>query len=225
MSCGSKASVLKVITIEIAPWAYKSEASGEYVGMFPQIIRELEKRTNREIKMTLSPYARINKELESGRQDCTILVSDEKRREITIKGEFLFGHPVGIIAKKGIYLGSYEDMSNLKITLLRGSSISERFDSDDNLKKEFDTDYLISLRKLQHDRVDAIAGAIPTIQYLAKNNSMADLLGEPLELNVEPIYLQCSKISEHINEMKELNDAIKSIKNDSTLNSIIMDNT
>ncbi|MGS2716722.1 substrate-binding periplasmic protein [Eionea flava] len=216
---------MKVITIEIAPWAYRQDVTGEYLGIFPHIVKELEKRTNRTIKITLSPYARINKELESGRQDCTILVSDVKRQEITEKGEFLFDHPVGVLAKKGVTLRSYSDISDLRITLLRGSSISPKFDADQELKKEFDTDYLISLRKLQHGRVDAIAGAIPTVQYLAKNNGMADMLGNPLELNVEPIYLQCSKNSEMIKDMKDLNDAIKSIRDDSTLHRILLDNT
>ena len=215
---------LNFITIEIAPWAYKSADGNQYLGVFPELVSELEARTGYKIRMTLTPYARINKELESGRQDCTILVSDNKRKEITERGELLFNHPVGILAKKDTVLKKYSDISGLRITLLRGSAISNRFDHDEELKKEFDTDYLISLRKLQHGRIDAIAGAIPTIQYLAKVNGMADLLGKPLELGSEPIYLQCSKKSKGVNYIKNLNDAIKSIKHDSTLWDILNSN-
>ncbi|ODS24960.1 hypothetical protein AB835_01490 [Candidatus Endobugula sertula] len=215
------AADLKFVTLEVAPWAYMDEEQVKYVGIFPDLIEQFEVRTGHSIKVMLIPYARINRELETGRQDCTILVSEAEREKISVKGELVFNHPMGVIPKKSLKLKDYNGLYGMKISLLRGSTISDRFKNDKNLKKSFDTDYLISLRKVQHGRLDAIAGAIPTIQYLAKINDMTGLLGKPLELNSAPVYLQCSRKSKNLHYIDDLNKAIRSIKIDGTLQNIL----
>ncbi len=221
VSFSAKSDTLRFITLEVAPWAYPSPDGKEVLGIFPQIVHELEKLSGNVIEITLTPYARINRELESGRQDCTILISDQERENIAVRGEWVFDHPMGVVARKGIKIESYEDLYGIRISLLRGSFISPRFDVDKKLQKDFDTDYEISLRKLNFGRLDAIAGAIPTIQYLAKKNGINILSEEFLELRSEPIYLQCSKKSEKLSLMPSLNSAMKKIKNDGILHSIL----
>ena len=215
------AAQLSFITIDVAPWAFTEKGSSRHLGIFPDLVDEIEKLSGHKISITLTPYARINRELANGRQDCTILVADKEREQLTKRGGLLFDHPVGVIAHKSIKLESYEDLAKLRISLLRGSVISERFNSDENLIKEFDTDYLISLKKVKRRRLDAIAGALPTIQYLANNNGMRGLLGAPLQLSSEPIYLQCSKKSEKIKYMQDIDNAIMQIKENGTLYKII----
>lgn len=217
----ARSAELKFITLEVAPWAYRDEKSDGFIGIFPELIHGIEAITGHEIKITLTPYIRINRELEAARQDCTMLIRDKEREENSIKGELIFNHPMGVVARKSLILEQYEDLYEIKISLLRGSAISERFDSDDNLKKDFDTDYEISLQKINHGRLDAIAGAIPTIQYLAKKNGFSNLLGEPLKLNSEPIYLQCSKKSKKLQYIDSINRAIRDIKKDGVLDAII----
>jgi polar amino acid transport system substrate-binding protein len=217
-------SELKFVTLEVAPWAYREEGSDNYQGIFPDLVKEIEKRTGHKIKITLAPYVRINRELEAARQDCTMLISDDEREKITIRGALIFNHPMGVVGRKSLSINSYEDLSGIKISLLRGSVISGRFDADENLKKDYDTDYKISLEKIKHGRLDAIAGAIPTIQYLANKSGYGDLLGKPFELAQEPIYLHCSKGSENVKYIDDINDAIEEIKNDSTLDFILNNN-
>ncbi len=218
------AAELKFTTLEVAPWAYKNEGDSQYQGIFPELVDEIERLSGHKINVSLTPYARINRELESGRQDCTILVTDEERAKVVQIGELLFDHPVGVIAHHSVKLDNYDDLLGLRISLLRGSVISKRFNADENLKKEFDTDYVISLKKLQHRRLDAIAGALPTIQYLANQNDMAGLLGEPLQLSSEPIYFQCSKNSKQLQYMEDINAAIREIKETGTLFKILQNN-
>jgi polar amino acid transport system substrate-binding protein len=208
---------LNFVGIEVAPWASLDKETGEYVGIFADLAYEIERRTGYEIKVTLSPYARINRELETNRQDCTILIVDEERENIIKKGEYLFSLPVGVIPKRSVVLGRYKDLYGKNISLLRGAAISHKFNSDQKLTKQFDTDYMIILRKLEYDRIDAIAGVIPTIQYLAKQEGLSKILGEPLSLSSEPVYLQCSKTSSHIQYLPVLNSAIKSIVSDGSI--------
>ena len=220
-----KAVELKFVTLEVAPWAYFDKDSNEYRGIFPDLVSEIEERTGHEIKVTLTPYARINRELGAARQDCTMLISDTERDKITIRGELIFNHPMGVVGRGSLNLSSYKDLYGIKISLLRGSVISERFTTDEKLEKYYDTDYQISLQKIKHGRLDAIAGAIPTIQYLAKKNGLGEMLGEPLQLASEPIHLHCAKKSENIKYMDDVNNAIRAIKLDSTLDVILDKNS
>lgn len=220
----SSAESFNFITMEVAPWAYRDLKNGSYSGIFPDLVREIERRTGYKIAITLTPYARIDRELDSLRQDCTMLVRSDYRDKITQLGELIFNHPMGVIPQRGLRLESYEDLTGVRISVLRALSMTEQFNNDHSLKKEMDTSYEIGLRKMNHGRLDAIAGAIPTIQYLAKANGMTDLLGKPLELSVEPIYLQCSKESKAINHLPYLNETIQRIKADNTLERVLEEN-
>lgn len=219
-----KAEKLNFITIEVAPWAYRDREKGAYAGIFPELINEIEARTDYDISITLTPYARIDRELESRRQDCTMLVRSSFRDKFTELGELIFDHSMGVIPRKGISLESYNDLQGVSISVLRALSITSQFNNDSRLNKQMDTSYEMGLRKMSHGRLDAIAGAIPTIQYLAKVNGMSELLGEPLELSVEPIYLQCARGSKTIEHLKKLNMAIRSVKSEMILEKILNDN-
>lgn len=221
MSFKVSAEELKFITLEVAPWAYRNEVTGDVEGIFPDIVTEIENRTGNKIVITLTPYARIDRELEAGRQDCTMLIREKERDEITDLGELVFYHPIGVVPHKSLQLKNYEELYDLKISVLRALNVTERFSNDNMLQKEEDTHYEIGLRKMKHGRVDAIAGAIPTIQYLAKKYGMHDLLGEPLQLSSEPIFLQCSHKSKKKDYIDSINKSIQSIKDDLSLDKIL----
>ena len=133
--------------------------------------------------------------------------------------------PFGIIARKGVPLSSYDDLTPLTISLLRGLKITPEFDSDTSLQKEYDKDYQIGLLKIAHQRLDAIAGAIPTIFYMAKQENHPDLLGDYLVMKKIPIVLQCSKKSPNLDVMQELNKVIQAMNEDGTLTRLLNDNS
>jgi polar amino acid transport system substrate-binding protein len=220
-SGSANAAELKFITLEVPPWAYYDNVLNKFVGIFPSLVEEIEKRSGHQIKITLAPYARINRELESARQDCTMLIRDDYRDRETKKGELILNHPMGVIAREGLSLNRYEDLKEMRISLLRGSTVSDKFDKDSSLKKDFSTNYNISLLKLKHGRLDAIAGAIPTIQYIAKGKGLGYILGATLELKSEPVFFQCSNHSKNIQYFEDINSVIKSMRLDSTLTRII----
>jgi polar amino acid transport system substrate-binding protein len=218
---------LKFITLEVAPWAYYDDSSDGYIGIFSDVVAEMEKRTGFTIKITLSSFgfSRINRELEMARQDCTLVILQKKREDIIVLGEVLFNHSMGVIANKNFRLDKYEDLYKLTISVHEVLSLEGQFMDDKKLNMEFDVDYSTGLRKIQHGRLDAVAGAISTIQYLAKMEGMDYLLGKPLVLKQEPIHLQCSKKSKNLKHLDKLNQAIKSIKSDGTLAKIIKRNS
>ena len=211
---------INFITLGAAPWASENENTGDIEGVFPLLMDELESRLGHEITIALTPFARIHRELASGRQDCTILVSTPELAAITEQGAFISHHAIGVIARRGIILNEYEDIIPLTISVLRGTKVSPKFDNDKRLKKEFDTNYVIGLRKLSHKRLDAIFGAIPTIRYLAEQEGLSDQLGGHFVLEDVPLLLQCSKKSSKLHLMRELNQTILDMHTDGTITAI-----
>jgi polar amino acid transport system substrate-binding protein len=178
---------IKIITIDAPPWVSRSPDTGELHGAFVDVVDELANRTDYAFEITLSPFARVGRELELGVQDCTILAPLPP--SLTTMGELILKQPLGVIGH-----------SNLNII--------------------FDKDYATGLRKLARGRVDAVAGAIPTLQYIARGAGVEAYLGAPLVLAYIPLNFQCSKKSNHLDAMGPINQAIKSMHDDGVINDI-----
>ncbi len=201
---------LKLITIDVAPWAFENPQTNLQEGAFIELAREIGERGGYDISLSLTPFARVHRELESGGHDCTILIPLSE--EVVRLGEVVSHHDMGIVPHRDVNLTDYEQLQDLNISLLRGSAITDQFDSDESLDKVYDTDYLIALRKLSRGRTDAIAGAIPTIRYLADTNGLGSYIGEPLKLGEVPLHLQCSLASDVLELMPELNRIVRDMK-------------
>lgn len=210
---------LSFITIDVAPWAYRDAQTGEALGAFVDIVRALELKTGYRIAKTLTPFARVDRELETGDHDCTILVP--RSEKIVQHGSLITDHDIGVVSRADNPITNYGDLKGQRISLLRGSSISEEFDEDDAFSREYDTDYLIALRKLDRKRVDGIAGAIPTILHLAEESGLSDSIAPPLKLTDIPLTFQCSLNSPHLALMPELNAAIEALRASGELEAIV----
>lgn len=215
---------LKFITLDVAPWASIDKKTGKPWGVFPAVVEEIARRTDSKISYTLHPFSRIDRELEKGGQDCTIIVWTEDRARIVKRGELVSDHPMGVIARKGVSLKKYEDLQGKTVSTLRGLSIDARFDADTTVRRDYDDDYSMGLRKIAHGRIDGIAGAIPTIQFLAKQEGLDGHLGESLAITTIPLVLQCAKKSPNIDFMPKLDQAIRDMRDDGTLKRILDEN-
>ena len=219
----ASAENLKFVTLETAPWA--SYENGQAIGAFPSIVREMAKRSGHDIEMSLRPFARINQDLERGDQDCTIILWNESRSNIVRKGEEVYLMPFGVVAKTGHKLQTFEDLKPLTVSMLRGLKLGAEFDNSTDVRKELDKSYQIGLRKMAHNRLEAIGGAIPTIFYMAEQEKYEALLGEYLVLKEIPIVLQCSRNSKRLDEMGDLNAALVEMRADGTLKRLLEENS
>jgi polar amino acid transport system substrate-binding protein len=214
------AEPVRFVTIDTAPWASQDPKSGRVEGVFPDIIAEFQRRTGLEVQIELQPFARIPRELENGRQDCTILVWNDQWAPFMVRGELITPHPMGVIARKGIKLRSMDDLHGLSVSVLRGLSLGQSFDNNPSIHRQMDTDYVQGLNKLAHSRLDAVAGALPTIDYLAKQNGLAETLGERLVVIELLLRFQCAKGSRHLGIMPDVDKAIRDMSEDGSLNRI-----
>lgn len=210
---------LSFITIDVAPWAYRDEQTGAKSGAFMDIVQALEQETGYRIHTTLTPFARVDRELESGDHDCTILVP--RSEKIVKHGSLITDHDIGVVSRADNPIASYADLKDQRISVLRGSSISEQFDQDDAFEREYDTDYAIALRKLDRERVDGIAGAIPTLLYLAEKEGLVNRLASPLKLSDIPLIFQCSLNSPYLELMPDISAAIEILRSSGQLQSIV----
>lgn len=218
LGCSTQADELSFITIDAAPWAYINPESGATEGAFIEIIKEVEKRTAQKIKVTITPFARVDRELEAGTHDCTILVP--LAEEVVISGDVVSFHPIGFIARKGIFIKQYDDIKNLQLSVIRGAAINPEFDNDETLQKEYDTDYLMGLRKVARGRLDAIVGAIPTLQFLLEKEGLQGKFEKPFPIVEIPLVFQCSRKSKNLDQMARINSVLADIKADGTLEKI-----
>ncbi len=210
---------LHFTTVEVPPWAGVNKQGGHY-GVFNDLIAEFERRTPHWIRQTYLPFARIERELETGAADCAIFIWNESRQSIVERGEIVYEFSLGVVARKGVALNAYDDLKPLTISVLRGLSVTPKFDSDGDLKKEHNKDYYQGLRKIVHKRVDAIAGMIPTIRYSAAQRGIAEHLGGHLVLRKAPLALQCSRNSPHLALRADFDRVIRDLRADGTLDRI-----
>ena len=215
---------LKFITIDVAPWASLDKKTGKPWGVFPAVVEEIARRADVKISYTLHPFSRIDRELETGGQDCTIIVWSDERARIVKRGELVSDHPMGVIARKGVSLKKYDDLNGLTVSVLRGLAVDPRFDADQTVRRDYDDDYAQGLRKIAHGRLDAIAGAIPTIQFVARQDGLDKHLGDVLAINTMPLVLQCARKSPNIDFMPKLDQAIRDMRDDGTLKRILDEN-
>lgn len=209
---------LRFITIEAAPWASRVDAPE---GAFPDLVREIERRTGHVLSMSLQSFPRVERDLETGQADCTILMWRPERARVVERGETVYHMPFGVVARRGVKLESYEDLAPLTVSVVRGLTIVPRFDADAALRKDYDKDYASGVRKVVHGRLDAVAGALPTILHLARAEGMGDALGDRLVLSTVPLALQCSRRSPNLDAMAELNGALRAMAADGSLGRIL----
>lgn len=211
---------LGFVTVDAAPWAYHDEA-GRPAGALPEIVAELERRGRQRISLSLFPLVRIDRAMETGEQDCTVIFWNDARARLVVRGEDVYPMPFGVVARRGVPLARYEDLVPLAISVTRGLSMFSRFDTDPGLRKDAEKDYLTGLRKLARGRVDAVAGALPTLRHIAERAGLMDRLGSSLVLSHVPLSLQCSRRSGAVKRMAALNEALLAMKADGSLARIL----
>lgn len=214
---------IKMVTIEAAPWA-SVDASGVVGGAFPAIVDEMAKRSGLPLVASTVPFARIDRELEGGTQDCTIILWNEARSRIVWRGESVYTMAFGVVARKDVKLEAYADLKPLTVSVVRNLAIDPTFDNDDTISKDYDKDYSMGLHKIAHRRLDAVAGAIPTILYQARRDNLVAHLGETLVLTRIPLALQCSRNSPNVAHMERMNEALRMMRDDGSLDRILAEN-
>ncbi|WNO03957.1 substrate-binding periplasmic protein [Rhodoferax mekongensis] len=217
------AADLNVCMIELKPWAFMAgdPQNSRIVGVMADILIEFKKRTGLEFKSRLLPYARLELELERGSCDIALMAWSDRRSNYAFKGTAFMPLEFGVIAKKGVRLRKYEDLSSLNISVTQGLSICPEFDNDTSLKKQLDKDNLTGVRKVEYQRADAVAGSLLTLRYLIQQEGLDYKFGESLMLKRNEFSTAYSKKSLNIDDYKQIDLYFASMQADGTIKRIL----
>jgi len=209
-------------SLEQIPYGFK-EPNGKVRGILFDIMNEIIKQSGLSATNLLLPPKRLINELTRGVVSCSLLADTHYAQMLfDIIEPIGLKLPAGILPKKGVQLPNYEGLKNITIAIPLGIYFDDIFDKDEALTKVHPPQYLNSIRMLKYGRVDAVAGAIPSLLYIAKNEGMTNRdFGTPLILSNHEVNLTCRR-SVNNNVREAMQTATKKLKKSGTIQGIIM---
>lgn len=200
--------------VQLEPWAMENPnpaGADRYVGIYPEIAKELARRSGVGIVPHLTPYARIEKELQDGTTDLTFLAWSPTREGYVNRGATIVWQDFGVRAVKGATVKSYDDLKKITVSVTRGLKVQPRFDDDATLKKELDLDYSTGVKKADAGRVQGVAGSIPAINRIIRHAKLSERFEDTLVLQQVTMMIQYSKKSSQPDVQAKLDAAMSSM--------------
>tara|TARA_R110000737_G_scaffold3578_2_gene12142 strand:- start:14988 stop:15758 length:771 start_codon:yes stop_codon:yes gene_type:complete len=184
---------IAILTMAQLPYGYSSN-NGESTGVFYDILNEIVTLAGLNTENVITPSKRLYKLINSKTKICTLAADTplmlEKLDNIAATNFFI---QAGILPREGIKLTDYSSLKGITIAVPLGINIDDKFHQDNSLLKVFPSQYLNAIKMLKINRVDAVAGAISTLEFLAKSAGMkSSELGKPLIFSQYNVHLFCS---------------------------------
>lgn len=200
LTASLQAAEFKLALIQFEPWGMKNpdaQSAERSIGVVVDLVHEFERRSGHKVRITLTPYARVEQELESGETDFAIMAWGEARARYANKGN-AFKPPLlfGVRFRKGSEVLRYEDLHGLKLCTPRGLRVDPRYDVDPEMQKVMVLDYSTGVRMLAAERdVQGVAGSLSSIDYAAERQGVTQRFGGTLVLNTTDLAVAFSKKS------------------------------
>jgi polar amino acid transport system substrate-binding protein len=186
-------SDIAMLTIDQMPYGYTSNG-GKSTGVFYDILNEIMILSDIKSQNVITPSKRIYNLINSNTKIC-LLAADSPLLRTKLDGIEPINYflQAGILPKKGVVLSDYSNLKGLTIAVPLGINVDDKFHNDKELTKVFPSQYLNAIKMLKINRVDAVAGAISTLKFIAKLEGMKEKeLGSPLIFAQYNINLFCS---------------------------------
>jgi len=216
------AAEFKVDLIQLDPWAKQNpdaglRASEPVVGIIPDLLREFERRSGHTTRQSLTPYARVERDLQQGEIDFSIMAWSDTRSSYAKRGTALVALEFGVMARQGISIKRYDDLKNIVTAAPRGLKVDPRFDSDTAVPKELVRDYTQAIRMAVADRkAKAVAGGLASLNHLIQQFGLAGEFGDVLVLNTSYLTVAFSKQSKQLTSEAQVNAVFKAMVDDGT---------
>lgn len=216
----ARALDFKVDLIQFEPWAKKNpdpQASEPLVGILVDLLREFERRSGHRALMTLTPYARVERNLEQGDCDFSLMAWGDARAAYADKGTVFLPLEFGVRARKGVPVRHYDDLHRIVVGTPRGLKVDPRFDADPRIRKDLVLDYTLAIRKAAADRdAMAVAGSLSSIDHIIRKLKLQAEFGDILVLNTTHLTVAYSKKSAQPAAQAQVNAVFKTMVDDGT---------
>ncbi|WP_271007404.1 substrate-binding periplasmic protein [Paucibacter sp. B51] len=220
LASAAQAREFRVDLIQFDPWAKKNpdpDAAEPYVGIVVDLLKEFERRSGHRTIKTLTPYARVERDLELGDCDFSIMAWGEARAAYANRGTAFVPLEFGVRARKGVRVRSYEDLKKIIVGAPRGLKVDPRFDADPEIRKDLVLDYTLAIRKAVADRdAMAVAGSLSTLGHIIRKLGLEAEFGDVLVLNTTHLTVAFSKKSSQIGAEAQVNAVFKTMVDDGT---------
>jgi len=216
------AAEFKVDLIQLDPWAKPNPDAAlrtkePLIGIIVDLLHEFERRSGHATRQSLTPYARVERDLQQGDIDFTIMAWSDTRSSYAKRGTALVALEFGVMARQGISIKRYEDLKNIVTAAPRGLKVDPRFDSDSSMPKELVRDYTQAIRMAVADRkAKAVAGGLASLNHLIQQFGLTAEFGDVLVLNTSYLTVAFSKQSKQLAAEAQVNAVFKAMVDDGT---------
>lgn len=218
----ARAAEFKVDLIQLDPWAKPNpdaalKAKTPLIGIIVDMLHEFERRSGHSTVQSLTPYARVERDLQQGDTDFSIMAWSDTRSSYARRGTALVPLEFGVIARQGISIKRYDDLKSIVTAAPRGLKVDPRFDSDAGVPKELVRDYTQAIRIAVADRkAKAVAGGLASLNHLIQQFGLAADFGDVLVLNTSDLTVVFSKQSKLLTSEAQVNAVFKTMVDDGT---------
>lgn len=216
----SHAAEYKVDLIQFEPWAMNNPdptSAQPYVGIVPDYLDEFERRSGHTTKRVLTPYIRVEKNLEFGLNDFSVMAWGPIRAQYANRGTAFVPLDFGVRANKSVSIKRYSDLAAITISVPRGLKVDPHFDVDTDLRKDYVLDYTMGIKKTAALRdSQAVAGSLSTINTIIKKLHLESEFGDTFKLNTTHLTVAFSKKSALIADEAKVNAVFKTMVDDGT---------
>lgn len=206
------------------------EEDADVSGIDVEIVSEIARRMKLKIEYIKCTWARCLELMKSGEADLLSSVFKKPERELYMLYFYrpILEHlPVAFYFLKGKNqsVNTYEDLYKLKsIGVLKGASYFEQFDKDSRIEK-FEVasqDQLFPM--LLSERLDAVAGYVPTENYQIQQGGFGDRIERSAFEYEEPtgIYIALSKRSPLRAKFEQINRVNQQLLDEGVISNIII---
>jgi polar amino acid transport system substrate-binding protein len=226
---GSAAQVLRVALMDdLQPWVFLEQ--GAITGVYPELIRDIARRTDREVLFLVCPVKRCEMWLRRGDVDMVIGLRDTTdRREYMefLSTPYRYGSPKVFYLRRGETgkLRKYEDLYAIRIGTQLGTKYFEPFDSDTRIRKDEVVKEELSFPKLLHGRIDAVVIPEDRGEYFISKLGCRDRVEKARFRHADgtPRFIGVSRKGSALKDLSLFNKTMRDIAADGTLGCLYRD--
>ena len=210
-----------MVAMEQTPYGFVSE-EGKVTGVIYDLLEEIKATSGIGSAVEIQPAKRLLATLFRGKRTCTIVVnSPEIVGVLDVIEPIGFKISAGILPVAGVKLENYSSLKGKIIAVPLGIQFDEKFHNDKSLNKLSTPQYINAIKMMKAGRVDAVAGAISVLKYIAGQEGInAQFFDNPLIFTESEFYLVCSfKLSK--NERAKLQQAVIKLRSNGKIEEIL----
>lgn len=184
---------LNIVTVEMAPFGFFTKDK-KSTGLLYDISNQIAEAAGIPYNNRIVPFARLIKELESGRADFGIFFLSKTNEKIAVKVAPVIPLENIVVGRKDTHFDSLKSLHGKTVATVRKAKYDEAFTSDFAIKKYETRSYGHSVRMLMNKRLDAMIGPKIGLYFTANRMGYSvEDLGIPLILNTKDTWLQFSR--------------------------------